>query len=91
MERRLFLILLSFVALIIVGCEDTPISHTNTPINYTTSDGIIVVVIDSCEYIRQHTYMYDIHTHKGNCKYCKERRQKELKELVEQLKRNNYD
>jgi hypothetical protein len=24
--------------------------------------------------------------HKGNCKYCKERREKELKELVEQIK-----
>ena len=79
MECRLFLILLALAALMMVGCEDAPISHT-------TSDGTIVVVIDSCEYIRQHTYMYDIHTHKGNCRFCKERRQKELKELVEQIK-----
>jgi hypothetical protein len=72
-------ILLALAALVMVGCEDTSIS-------YTTSDGTIVEVIDSCEYIMQHTYMYDIHTHKGNCRFCKERRQKEMKELIEQIK-----
>ena len=74
------IILLALTALMMVGCEDTTISHT-------TSDGHTVVIIDSCEYIKQHTYMHDIHTHKGNCRFCKERRQKELKELVEQLKK----
>ena len=73
------IILLALTALIMVGCDYPPIS-------YATNDGTIVVVIDSCEYIRQHTYLNDIHTHKGNCKFCKERRQKELKELVIKLK-----
>lgn len=35
-----------------------------------------VVVIDSCEYIQYHTYMYESITHKGNCKYCAERAKK---------------
>ena len=38
--------------------------------------------IDSCEYIAWAGGV----AHKGNCRFCKERRQKELKELIEQLK-----
>jgi hypothetical protein len=41
--------------------------------------------IDSCEYLKVEGY-YGIY-HKGNCRFCKERRQKELEELVEQLKK----
>lgn len=50
----------------------------------TKKDGILygVIEIDSCEYIRGSNRL----AHKGNCRFCKERRQKELKELVEQLK-----
>jgi hypothetical protein len=43
-----------------------------------------VIILDSCEYY-SNDYKFDI-THKGNCRFCKERRQKELEELVEQLK-----
>lgn len=60
--------------------------------------GYSVIVVDNCEYIvktidigkgsrsaTQSGYL----AHKGNCRFCKERRQKELKELVENsLKRN---
>jgi hypothetical protein len=52
--------------------------------------GFEVVVIDSCEYIRKELIGYKKAAfetvHKGNCRFCKERRQKEMKELVEQLK-----
>jgi hypothetical protein len=41
-------------------------------------------VIDSCEYISEETRW--LVEHKGNCRFCKERRQKEMKELIEQLK-----
>ena len=49
---------------------------------------IKIVNIDSCEYIKCYTYGFNsyVYSHKGNCKYCKERREKELKELVEQIK-----
>lgn len=57
--------------------------------------GYSVVVVDNCEYIvktidiakgfREATQSGYL-AHKGNCRFCKERRQKELKELVEQLK-----
>ena len=38
--------------------------------------------IDSCEYIRSRYRL----AHKGNCKYCAERRKQELKELIKKLK-----
>lgn len=44
-----------------------------------------VVVIDSCEYlIGRGNYGYDGYgylSHKGNCKYCAERRKRELQNL----------
>jgi len=57
--------------------------------------GYSVIVVDNCEYIvktidvskgfREATQSGYL-AHKGNCRFCKERRQKELKELIEQLK-----
>lgn len=57
--------------------------------------GYSVIIIDNCEYIvktidfakgcrdaTQSGYL----AHKGNCRFCAERRKQELKELVEQLK-----
>jgi len=41
-----------------------------------------IIVIDSCEYILyQSTYNYKEITHKGNCKFCAERRKKEILKL----------
>ena len=72
------IILLALAALMMVGCRYT----VTEPNVREASDPIIVVdknTLDSCEY-------YPTYGHKGNCRFCKERRQKELKELVEQLK-----
>jgi hypothetical protein len=71
-------ILLALAVLVMAGCEERQSKSV---------DGVDVVTIDSCEYIRSCTYMgYCVYSHKANCRFCKERRQKELKELVEQLK-----
>lgn len=44
-----------------------------------------LVEIDSCEYIwTSHRF-----AHKGNCKYCKERREKELQELLKSINKEN--
>ena len=73
------LILLALTTLLMVGCSD------NRPI--TIKDGSDIVTIDSCEYIRSYTYYgHPVDSHKGNCKYCAERRKQELKEFVEQIK-----
>jgi len=64
------IILLTLTALM-VGCD-----NNGKPLGYT------YIELDSCEYISGLNQL----AHKGNCRFCKERRQKELKELVEQLK-----
>ena len=74
------IILLVLTALIAVGCDDVKTYHT-------TKEGAVVAIIDSCEYIKNYTYGGCVtYSHKGNCRFCKERRKQELKELVEQLK-----
>jgi len=79
------IILLAFVALLMTGCDET-----NEPKVIKHVNGFGVVVVDSCEYIYEYMQStgggYAVMTHKGNCRFCKERRQKELKELVKQLK-----
>ena len=46
-----------------------------------------IIVLDSCEYIQYWTGDYNQNIeHKGNCRFCKERRQKELEELIIKLK-----
>ena len=71
------IILLALITLMMVGCGD-----------YQGRQGSLTLVgysdmeIDSCQYITG----YNVLAHKGNCRFCQERRQKELKELVEQLK-----
>lgn len=72
-------ILLALTSLMMVGCD-----YQNPDGSYDTSKSLTMrtIVIDSCEYIEGD---YEL-AHKGNCRFCKERRQKELKEFIEQLK-----
>lgn len=82
------IILLSLTALMMMGCE----YYTDAEIEEAKRlNGFNIVVIDSCEYLKKkeddspyHGFGYM--AHKGNCKYCAERRKKELKELVIKLK-----
>jgi hypothetical protein len=81
------LLLLTLAAIIMVGCEhknDAKIEEAKC------LRGFRIVVIDSCEYLIKETTMgysgYGYFAHKGNCKFCAEKRKQELKELVEQLK-----
>lgn len=81
MKRRLFLVQLASMALIaltMVGCGEYEGKNQESVALTGYSD----VEIDSCQYI----IGYMVLAHKGNCRFCKERRQKELKELVEQIK-----
>ena len=74
------IILLALTALIMVGCER--VMETD----YHTKEGFRVCIIDSCEYIHMSNGNRAYYTHKGNCRFCKERRQKELEELIDKLK-----
>ena len=80
------IILLALTTLMMVGCgckTDAEIEEQNR------LNGFNIVVIDSCEYLCKKIPAgyagYGFMAHKGNCRFCKERRQKELKELVERL------
>ena len=74
------IILLALIALVVVGCDKKQPDGTYKPCSYRT------YIIDSCEYVGlAMSSQYDFLAHKGNCRFCKERRQKELKELIEQL------
>lgn len=73
------IILLALTALIMVGCRDSVEVDTKA-----CTENYHVIILDSCEYY-SNTIQYDL-THKGNCRFCKERRQKELEELVIKLK-----
>ena len=46
-----------------------------------------IIIIDSCEYINRGVYGGAVLVHKGNCKFCAERRKQELKELIKELKK----
>lgn len=81
------IILLALTALMMVGCE----YKTDAEIEEAKRlNGFNIVVIDSCEYLEKFDAIgyqgYGYFAHKGNCRFCKERRQKELEELVEQIK-----
>ena len=75
------IILLALITLMMAECDVKQPDGTYRTSYYRT------YIIDSCEYVGyvEHTQI-DYLAHKGSCRFCKERRQKELKELVEQLK-----
>ena len=84
------LILLLALAFVICGCgEDTLetrlTNHRDTSTDYI-KDGFPITIIDSCEYIYYTNGYGPEFTHKGNCKYCAERRKKEQEELIRRLK-----
>ena len=75
------LILLTLTALMMVGC----ISDEEEAEIYE-NDGFATLTYDSCEYVFKTAGYKGFLAHKGNCRFCKERRQKELEELVVRIK-----
>lgn len=80
-------ILLALTALMMVGCEYS----TDAEIEERERlKGFNVVVIDSCEYLKGNTgsgYQgYGYFAHKGNCKFCAERRRQGLQKLIQSIK-----
>ena len=74
------IILLALTVLIMIGCDQQKIADD------IDKNDFGVCIYDSCEYlIGVHGYK-GFFAHKGDCRFCKERRQKELEELVIKLK-----
>lgn len=73
-----------FTTIIIVGCGTEPnYKVTKTP-EYNQI-GFSIIEYDSCEYVKGGTGNGSYLAHKGNCKYCKERRRKEFYETIDIL------
>lgn len=89
------IILLALAALMMVGCDTRTEEQRYNDDYLQVQNGYSVIIVDNCEYIIK---TIDVATgfrsatqsgylaHKGNCRFCAERRKQELKELVEQLK-----
>jgi hypothetical protein len=75
------LILLACTVLVIAGC----LSDQQEARMYERT-GFATLTFDSCEYVFKVAGYKGFLAHKGNCKFCAERRQKELEELVIKLK-----
>jgi len=68
-----------FLSLILISClADKPRVDKNITKEEAYDYGYKIITIDSCEYITSIKQL----AHKGNCKYCAERRKKELEEYV---------
>ena len=90
MKKRLFILVALFAMISCNEHPDTNVYHkvekTNDVYRVYDDLNIRVVIIDSCEYLigsRQYgAYQgYGYLSHKGNCKYCAERRKRELQNL----------
>lgn len=92
------IILLTLVTLMMVGCSESQETKYKQRVKCKqerVERGYSVIIVDGCEYIEK-TDDYHVGgdcgvkagyvAHKGNCRFCAERRKQELKELVEQLK-----
>lgn len=70
MKTKIYYLLLALIFLL-MSCDTKPSEFFNRAVDYET------MVIDSCEYIvciKNGKYTMFSLTHKGNCKFCEERR-----------------
>lgn len=82
MKTNIYYLFLALMALLLMSCGETPRTEKDSTLEYD------VIEIDSCEYImvQSRTYYGYIVTsigYKGNCKYCMERNNTELKLKVD--------
>jgi len=79
MERRLFLILLTLTAIMMVGC----VNQEDVAASIEKGD-FATIEYDSCEYLLRMDGYQGFLAHKGNCKYCQERIKKMIKEVKDE-------
>lgn len=82
------IILLVLATLMMVGCDNK--TDAKKIEEAKRLNGFNIVVIDSCEYLKKSRAMgyqgFGYFAHKGNCRFCAERRKQKLEALVEQIK-----
>jgi len=69
------LVLLALSVMIMTGCDKS----------ISSVDGYKIVIVDSCEYIRNYTASGKILVHKGNCRYCQERMRQMIWEVQDSI------
>jgi hypothetical protein len=62
------------VAVIFFGCGEGNVEQKSTSYRLSGCDDVLIVVIDSCEYLRFSCGNATWGSHKGNCRFCAERR-----------------
>ena len=84
------IILLALAAVIMVGCYQANAYHSKQ-IDLVGDYRLTTIEYQGCEYVvmQSHWKQHGTLAHKGNCRFCKERRQRELEGIVEELKENN--
>lgn len=82
------IIFIALTTLIMVGCSENELTkYTNESIkNKPILKHGNIIDLDSCQYVVCDAYGGWTFVHHNNCRFCKERRQKELNYIVEQLK-----
>ena len=83
------IILLALTALVMAGCYQAK-AYNDKQIELVSDYRLSTIEYQGCEYVVMQSdwNKHGTMSHKGNCRFCKERRQKELEELVKQLKEN---
>ena len=92
------IILLTLVTSMMIGCSEPQETKSKQRVGCKqerVGRGYSVIIVDSCEYIEK-TDDYHVGgdcgvkagyvAHKGNCRFCAERRKQELELLVKQIK-----
>lgn len=72
-------IILLILSVLVVGCA---FKQNNDGTYSPTDSNKRIIVFDSCEYFYVLEGNSSVMAHKGNCKYCEERRRQELKEFI---------
>lgn len=83
-------IIFAFLVFILTGCttrQEFPNEVINTtasitPVANMSNYRIKVVVLDGCEYLN---YDNKVVVHKGNCKFCEQRRKEEMQYLINKI------
>jgi len=81
------IILLALTTLMMVGCYQSK-AYNKKNIELVGGYRLKTIEYQGCEYIvmQSHWKQHGTIIHKGNCRFCAERREQELKELVVQPK-----
>ena len=73
-NKCIIFLTLIFSYFCLISCE----KNYNKPLTYSDAgDNYYIITIDSCEYLIKTKPYYSYFTHKGNCKYCEQRKNKE--------------